>query len=138
MLASNLVLVRYSVRIAMVPDAVLAPVVLVFCAVGSFALNNNLFDIWVLLGAGLLGYVFDRCGVPLTPLILGVVLGKTLETQLFRGLELQPDWTEFFTRPISGTLFALAAGCIIFSLVQDARTRRRQESGKDSKEGNAT
>ena len=125
MLVANLVLVRWSVRIALVPDAVLVPVVLVFCAVGSFALNNNLFDIWVLLGAGILGYVFDRCDVPLTPLILGVVLGRTLETQLFRGLELQPSWTEFFTRPISGTLFALAAICIVFSLVQDARQKSR-------------
>lgn len=125
MLAANLVLVRWSVRIAKVPDAVLAPIVLIFCTVGSFALNNNLFDIWVLLGAGLMGYVFDRCNVPLTPLILGVVLGKSLEEQLFRGLQLEPSWTEFFTRPISGTLFALAGACIVFSLVQDARLRRR-------------
>ncbi|WP_372922502.1 tripartite tricarboxylate transporter permease [Roseovarius sp.] len=138
MLASNLILVRWSVRIALVPDAVLAPVVLIFCAVGSFALNNNLFDIWLLLGAGILGYLFDRCGVPLTPLILGVVLGRTLETQLFRGLELQPNWMEFFTRPISGTLFAFAAGCIVVSLVQDGRSRRRLEKMKDKGKGNAT
>jgi putative tricarboxylic transport membrane protein len=125
MLVANLGLVRWSVRIAMVPDAVLAPIVLIFCAVGSFALNNNVFDIWVLLGAGLLGYVFARCNVPLTPLILGVVLGKTLEEQLFRGLQLEPSWTEFFTRPISGTLFGLAAACMVFSLVQNARQQKR-------------
>lgn len=130
MLAANLLLVRWTVKISLVPDAVLAPVVLVFCAVGSFALNNNFFDVWVLFAAGVLGYVFDRCNVPLTPLILGVVLGKTLEAQLFRGLALEPSWTEFFTRPISGTLFALAALCIAFTLFQDARHGKRLARAK--------
>ncbi|MBA3326190.1 MAG: tripartite tricarboxylate transporter permease [Rhodobacteraceae bacterium] len=124
MVLAHLMLVRWFAKISLIPQEVLAPVVLVLCAVGSFALNNNLFDVWVLFGAGIVGYLLWKCGVPLTPLILGVVLGDSLEAQLFRALELDDSWTTFLTRPISAILLGLAALSVIVSIVQNRRMVR--------------
>jgi len=115
------VLVRWFTKIALVPFEILAPVVLMLSAVGIFALNNNLFDIWVLFGFGIAGYLMWKSGVPLTPFILGVVLGENLETQVFRALELDSSWLTFLTRPISAILLALAVASVIFALIQNRR-----------------
>lgn len=121
MVLANFALVRWFAKIALIPQEVLAPVVLVLCAVGSFALNNNLFDVWVLFGFGVIGYLLWKCGVPLTPLILGVVLGENLEAQLFRALELDDSWLTFLTRPISATLLGVAVLSVIVALIQNRR-----------------
>ncbi|MGY6410159.1 MAG: tripartite tricarboxylate transporter permease [Alkalilacustris sp.] len=121
MVLAHLALVRWFARIALIPQEILVPVVLMLTAVGSFALNNNLFDMWVLFGFGLVGYLLVKADVPLTPMVLGVVLGENLERQLFRALELDDSWMTFLTRPISATLLALALASAIFALIQNHR-----------------
>jgi len=84
------------------------PVIFVLCAVGSFAIAARLFDVWVMLGFGLLGFVLRLANYPMAPLVLGLVLGDLLEKSLRRGLVLSDgDVTPFFTRPISAFLCAL-------------------------------
>ncbi len=119
MVICQLALVRWFAKIALIPQEILVPVVLVLCAVGSFALNNNLFDMWVLFAFGILGYLLVKAGVPLTPLVLGVVLGGSLERELFRALEIEDNWMAFLTRPISATLLALAVLSVVISLIQN-------------------
>jgi putative tricarboxylic transport membrane protein len=121
MVMAHLALVRWFAKIALIPQEILVPVVLMLCAVGSFALNNNLFDIWVLFGFGLVGYLLWKADVPLTPLILGVVLGENLERQLFRALELDDSWMTFLTRPLSAALLGLAVLSVAFSLWQNRK-----------------
>ncbi|MGY6633710.1 MAG: tripartite tricarboxylate transporter permease [Alkalilacustris sp.] len=125
MVLMHLALVRWFARIALIPQEILVPVVLMLTAVGSFALNNNLFDVWVLFGFGVVGYLLVKAEVPLTPLVLGVVLGENLERQLFRALELDDSWMTFLTRPISATLLALAVASAVFALVQNHRHAAR-------------
>ena len=129
MVLMHLALVRWFARIALIPQEVLVPVVLMLTAVGSFALNNNVFDVWVLFGFGLVGYLLVKADVPLTPLVLGVVLGENLERQLFRAMELDDSWMTFLTRPISATLLALAVASAVFSLVQNRRLATRTAEG---------
>ncbi|MCQ0972090.1 tripartite tricarboxylate transporter permease [Paracoccus sp. TK19116] len=124
MVLANFALVRWFAKISLIPQRILAPVVLVLCAVGSFALNNNLFDVWVLFGFGVVGYLLWKAGVPLTPLILGVVLGENFEAQLFRALELDDSWLTFVTRPISATLLALAVLSVVVAVMQNRRGAR--------------
>ncbi len=124
MVLAQFVLVRWFARIALIPPQILAPVVLMLCAVGSFALNNNLFDVWVLFAFGVIGFLLWKCDVPLTPLILGVVLGENFEAQLFRALELDEHWTTFLTRPISATLLGIAVLSVVVSIFQNRRARR--------------
>ncbi|WP_311063147.1 tripartite tricarboxylate transporter permease [Halomonas sp. DWK9] len=124
MVLCNLLLVRWFAKISLIPQQILVPVVLMLCAIGAYALNNNLFDIWVLFIFGIIGYLLWKAGVPLTPLILGVVLGNNLERQLFRALELDPNWLTFLTRPLSALFLVLAVASVAFSLYQDRKLKR--------------
>ncbi|MDF0725572.1 tripartite tricarboxylate transporter permease [Cytobacillus sp. S13-E01] len=124
MLGSQFLLIRWFAKISLVPQQVLVPIVLMLCAVGAFALNNNVFDIWVLFVFGIIGYLLAKAKVPLTPLILGVVLGNNLENQIFRALELDPSWLTFFTRPLSALFFLFALASIIVSIKQNRKINR--------------
>ena len=130
MVLCNLLLVRWFAKISLIPQEILVPVVLMLCAIGAYALNNNLFDIWVLFIFGIIGYLLWKADVPLTPLILGVVLGDNLERQLFRALELNESWLTFLTRPLSALFLALAVASILFSLYQDRKIRRLKNAAQ--------
>jgi putative tricarboxylic transport membrane protein len=82
------------------------PVIFVLCTVGSFAIASRVFDVWVMLGFGVLGFVLRELKFPMAPLILGVVLGPLLDLNLRRGLVLSGgDLAPFFSRPISMVLW---------------------------------
>ncbi|MBS3666551.1 MULTISPECIES: tripartite tricarboxylate transporter permease [Halomonadaceae] len=130
MVLCNLLLVRWFAKISLIPQQILVPVVLMLCAIGAYALNNNLFDIWVLFIFGIIGYLLWKADVPLTPLILGVVLGDNLERQLFRALELNESWLTFLTRPLSALFLALAVASILFSLYQDRKIQRLKNAAQ--------
>ncbi|HDZ48117.1 hypothetical protein LCGC14_0025810 [marine sediment metagenome] len=130
MVLCNLLLVRWFAKISLIPQQILVPVVLMLCAIGAYALNNNLFDIWVLFIFGVIGYLLWKADVPLTPLILGVVLGDNLERQLFRALELNESWLTFLTRPLSALFLALAVVSILFSLYQDRKIQRLKNAAQ--------
>jgi putative tricarboxylic transport membrane protein len=86
LLILNLPLVGLFARVAQVPAGYLMPVVLVLCIVGAYGDNNNLFDVWVMLVAGVAGHVMRRYGYEPAPLILGLVLGPIMERSLLQGL----------------------------------------------------
>ena len=90
------------------PRRIVMVAVLVFSVVGSFALYNNLFDVYVMFAFGLLGYFLESRGVPLAPLILGMILGPLIEDKLRAGLvSTGGDLTPMFTRPICLVLVLL-------------------------------
>jgi len=105
MLPLGFLCIKVAKRILQVPRDVLMPVILLFCVVGSFAINNTAFDIGVMLIAGLVAYLLETNGFPITPLILGVVLGGMLEENLVSSL-IKSDGSllAFFGRPIAATL----------------------------------
>ncbi len=107
-LVYGLVLVRPLLWVLLIPRARLMPVVFVLCTVGAFAITSRLFDIWVMLGAGLVGFILRELRFPMAPLVLGIVLGDLLDKNLLRGLTLSGgDIAPFFTRPISAALCAM-------------------------------
>jgi len=96
-------------KLADIPTHLFVPAVLAFCVVGSYALGNRMFDVWVMLGFGAAGLVLGALRIPLAPFILGFVLTPLLEEQLVVGLSMTAgDWTPIFQRPLSATLCALA------------------------------
>jgi putative tricarboxylic transport membrane protein len=104
----GLVLTRFLVQVLRARYQVIVPIIFVLCAVGSFAIAARLFDVWVMLGFGVLGFVLRMLNYPMAPLVLGLVLGDLLEKSLRRGLVLSDgDVTPFFTRPISAAIFLL-------------------------------
>jgi putative tricarboxylic transport membrane protein len=98
----GLTLTKLMTRVLQVPQTLLVPVILVLCTVGSFAIAGRLFDIWVMLGFGIVGFILRQFDYPMAPLVLGIVLGDLMEKNLRRGLVLADGNIEpFFTRPIS-------------------------------------
>ena len=74
-------------KLMYVPRRILLPLILVFCVVGSYALNNRAFDVWVMLGFGLLGFGMERLRIPLAPFVIGFVLAPIAEKNLATGLQ---------------------------------------------------
>jgi putative tricarboxylic transport membrane protein len=109
---------RWFLRIVLVPKSVLIPVVLVLCVVGAYALNNTMDSVWVLAVFGVFGYALVKCGFPLAPLILGVILGDQIEVNLVRAIMTDANPWLFVTRPISGLLLALSVASVAFALWQ--------------------
>jgi TctA family transporter len=94
-------------QILRTPRSLLLPVILVFCIVGSFAMTNSLYGVVLMLAMGVLGWFLEAHGIPVAPLILGLVLGEMLE-QTFVQSMIKADGAvlDFFSRPIAGTLGA--------------------------------
>ena len=100
--------IRLSRTILLVPRHVLIPVILMFCIVGSFAINNSVFGISVMLVMGLMAYVMEENGFPVAPTILGIVLGTMLEQNFMSSMiKADGELSGFFSRPIAATLGVL-------------------------------
>lgn len=118
----GLTLTKFLVQVLRVPTTIIVPMLLVLCTIGSFALASRLFDIWVMVAFGLIGYVLRRFGFPVAPMVLGIVLGDLLEKNFRRGLVLSDgDLLPFFTRPISAVL---AGGILLIVLLRLPAVRK--------------
>ena len=107
-LVLGLALTRPLLYVLAVPRERLMPVIFVLCTVGSFAIASRLFDVWVMVGFGILGFVMREMKFPMAPLVLGVVLGPILDKNFRRAMVLSDGSLEpFFTRPVSAVLAAL-------------------------------
>lgn len=95
-------------RVINVPAAYFTPIIMLLCCIGAYAIRCQMFDVLVLVGFGVLGFLFNRIKMPTAPLILGFILGDLVETGLRRGLLLASgDVVTFFTRPISSIFLSL-------------------------------
>jgi len=121
MLALQSITLKGFVRITKLRMYILTAVILFYCAVGVFALNNIFFDMWTLFLFGLIGFAMKALGFPIVPIILGVVLGSIAEKNLSQAFAITTDLTPFITRPWS--LFFLTLG--LFSIVFPAYQKRR-------------
>jgi TctA family transporter len=105
MIPLGILCIKVARRILKVPRNILMPVILVFCMVGTFAINNTLFDIGVMLVAGLIAYLLEENKFPIAPAILGVVLGGMLEENFITSMiKSDGNILAFFSRPIAATL----------------------------------
>jgi TctA family transporter len=97
--------IKVSGTMLKVPRNILMPAILMFCIVGSFAINNSFFDVGMMLAMGILGYFFENNGIPVAPIVLGMVLGPIVE-QNFMVSMIKSEWdlTQFFTRPTAAIL----------------------------------
>lgn len=101
--------VRALVKVLSVPQAVIFPLISIFCLVGAYAANNNIFDVWVMLIFGLVGYFMRTSGFSIPALVLGVVLGVILESSYLRTLVLSSGSVAgFFHSPISAGILILS------------------------------
>jgi putative tricarboxylic transport membrane protein len=100
-----------------IPRTRLMPVVFVLCVIGSYAITSRIFDIWVMIGFGLFGYILREMKYPMAPLVLGIILGDLLDKNLRRGLVLTDgDIIPFFTRPICIVLWVITLVSILMTI----------------------
>jgi putative tricarboxylic transport membrane protein len=93
------------------------PVVFVLCVIGPYAITQRMFDVYVMLFFGVVGFLLRRMDYPMAPLVLGIILGDLLDKNLRRGLTLSDgDLTPFFTRPISALFVLMIALTILMSV----------------------
>ena len=118
-----IVLVKPCVKLFSLPLALLMPLILLICVLGSYAVSLSYFDVYVMLIAGLVGYVMRRFGFPLAPLVLGAILGPVADENFRRALlvfEGKPAWTVFTDHPI-GTVLLI----VVLYTFYDGIFRRR-------------
>ncbi len=113
----GLSLTKVFIKIVSVPRDRLMGVIAVLCVVGSFAVSQRIFDVYVMLVFGIIGFLLRQMKYPMAPLVLGIVLGDLLDLNLRRGLGLtNGDFTPFFTRPISFVLCSIVVLTILLSI----------------------
>ena len=123
----NLPLIGIWVKMISVPYHFLYPMILVFCCIGVFSLGNKLFDVYLLAGFGVLGYIFSKLKCEPAPLLLGFILGPMMEEYLRRALLLsRGDFSVLVTRPISATMLAIAAIALIVVFMPSIRKKREE------------
>lgn len=124
------VILNYAAHILKVREFYLGPSVIALCLFGSFAVNNNFFDVYVMLVLGIVGYFFLKIGILPAPAVLGLILGRIAEENFLLGMRigLAKDgvWHYFFSRPISLGVIAIILA-VIASTIWMERNRIKKE-----------
>jgi putative tricarboxylic transport membrane protein len=101
--------VPWFAAILRVPFSIIAPVILVLCAIGAYTVHNALFDVWYVMLFGVIGYVFKKLDYPLAPLVLALVLGDRAESSFRRSMLIsQGDVSIFWSNALVASITAIA------------------------------
>jgi putative tricarboxylic transport membrane protein len=132
LLIINIPLIRLWVQVLKVPQRLLFPLILLFCIIGSYAINNALFDVGVMMFFGVLGYLMNKFGYEPAPLALAFVLGPIFEKSVRQSLRLSGgDFSILFVRPLSALLLIMAA-LVLLSYFFFKKQRAVLEGGEKS------
>jgi len=122
LLVLNLPLIPLWVQVLRIPGKILYPLILLFCVIGAYGINNNIFDIYVMVFFGVAGYFFRKFGYEGAPLILAFVLGPLFEVNLRRSLLIsEGSFAIFFTRPIALGAILLSLALCLWSLYKSLK-----------------
>lgn len=125
MLLLMLILLKPFAMLLKVRTCYMVPFILVMCVIGSFVMNNQMADVWVLIGFGLVGYVLERNGFPLSSLVLGLILGPIAEINLREGLtSSHGSFMPLITRPVSLAFLVLAVLVFVYPRVKAYRRKK--------------
>jgi putative tricarboxylic transport membrane protein len=110
-----------------VPFSVIAPIIVVICAIGAFTVHNSIFDVWMMIAFGVAGYAFKKLNYPLAPLVLAIVLGDRAEASFRQAMLVsQGDMTIFFSNALVGVMTGLALLLLFSPLITWAIARLRR------------
>jgi putative tricarboxylic transport membrane protein len=100
---------------------------MVMCMIGAFGVNNRIFDIWTLLIFGSVGFILSKFEFPLTPVVMGYVLGPIVEVNLRRGLMMsRGTFLTFLTRPISCGFLIVALVIVVYTVISNLRMLKKR------------
>lgn len=110
----GLAMTRVGILVTRIPKMIVAVSIVVLAIVGTLAINNNMFDVWLMLGFGLIGYIFDRANIPVAPIVIGLVLGMLLDTSLAQSMIIGHDsWSVFTRSPLAMGILVVAGLSIL-------------------------
>ncbi len=113
-------------RVVATPMRVLLPIIMLLCIIGVYAVRNSVFDLWMLALFGLIGYLFNKGGIPTASFVLGFILGPLVESNLRRSLTLsEGDLTTFFTRPICAGFLVLTFAIMVLPYVKSLLRKKK-------------
>jgi putative tricarboxylic transport membrane protein len=119
--------IKFLVRVMDYPYHKIGPAILLFAIIGSYALNNSMYDVYITLSFGFAGYVLKKLEFGLAPLVLGMILGELAEVSLRRAMLLSDfDPWVLVTRPISGALIAFALLSLFYPFIQKVIVKKRR------------
>ena len=107
LLIAGVIVAKFFIRALDIPTKILMPLVAVMCVIGAYAINIRIFDVYVMLGSGLVFYVLHKQKYPMAPLVLGVILGPMIDENLRRAFMVHGDIASVLMRPISLVLVGL-------------------------------
>jgi putative tricarboxylic transport membrane protein len=121
-----LTMVPLFAAILRVPFPIIAPVIVVICAIGAYTVKNNMLDVWMIVAFGMMGYVFKKLDYPLAPMVLALVLGDAAESSFRQAMLIsQGDLTVFFSNWLVGGLTGLALVALFWPLISAGMARMR-------------
>jgi putative tricarboxylic transport membrane protein len=122
--------IKHIAKVVMVPKYVLYPLIIMMCVVGAYAINYGImFDVWTLLIFGLVGYVAQKIGIEVAPLVIGFILGSSAEVYFVKSLESFGTLSIFFTKsPIALVLWLMIAASVMFSIFLALKARRENKA----------
>lgn len=127
----NILLIPVFVRVLAMPFTILTPIIFVLCVIGVFATTDRMFDVWLMLLLGLVGYAMRKLNYPVAPAVLAIVLGPIAERSFRQSLiSSQGDPMTFIERPISLACIIVAAMLMSYPLVSGFRRRRRAAAAR--------
>jgi putative tricarboxylic transport membrane protein len=109
-----------------VPFPIIAPVIVVICAIGAYTVKNNMFDVWLMLVFGVVGYVFKKLDYPLAPMVLALVLGDAAESAFRQSMLMsQGTMTIFWSNWLAGSLTTLALALLLWPFISQLKAKLR-------------
>jgi len=116
------------VKILDFPESIVSGYIMLLCFIGALSIRNSLSDLWLMVGFGIVGYLFERFKFPIAPMVLGIILGPMAENSFMTTMiSFQNDWTIFFRRPISGIMMVVSIIAIFLPTVRKYWALRRVE-----------
>lgn len=123
----GLLCIPFLMKLLKIPNNIMAPIIAVVCVVGSYACGNSLFDVWVMLIAGVVGYLLNKHGIPSAPLVLAFVLAPIFELKTRQALEISNcNFSVFFTHPISCIFLICTAVMLLAPIIKKQFSRMKK------------
>ena len=124
--------VRYISGLIYLPKSFILPIVMMFCVIGSYALNNTMFDVWVMLAFGVIGFLMEKASIPLGPFVIGFVLAPLGEEKLRSGLMMTAgDFSPIVTRPFPLAFLLMAIALLLWPIFSERRRKAKARVGDE-------
>ncbi len=122
--------IKWISKIIYIPRQRLYPVIIMICVVGAYAAKNGrMFDVWSLLFAGVVGYLFGKIRIPKTCFLIGFILGKDLENYFIQAVSASKgSLLVFFSRPIGWVIWVLIIASIVYAVMDDRKQKARKKA----------